>query len=48
MVHDGVIMTAAADRRLAVGDDLGEFEQKNLAFLVVDGFKDTARSAVTD
>jgi len=48
MVHDGVIMTAAADRRLAVGDDLGEFEQKNLDFLVVDGFKDTARSALTD
>jgi hypothetical protein len=34
MVHDGVIMTAAADRRLAVGDNLGEFEQKNLLFLL--------------
>jgi hypothetical protein len=48
LVHDGVAMTVAADRRLAVGDDLGEFEQQNLAFLAVGGFKDTARSALTD
>ena len=47
MVHDGVIMTAAVDAmRLPVGDDLGEFEQKNLAFFVMDGFKDTARSVI--
>ena len=47
MVHDGVIMTAAVDTmRLAIGHDLGEFERKNFAFLVADGFKDTARSAI--
>jgi hypothetical protein len=47
MVHDGVIMTAAVDAmRLPVGDDLGEFERKNLAFVVADDSKDTARSAI--
>lgn len=36
MVHDGVIMTAAVDAmRLPVGDDLGEFERKNLAFFLL-------------
>ena len=47
MARDGVVMTAAVDTmRLAVGDDLGEFERKNFAFLVADGFKDTARLAI--
>jgi hypothetical protein len=47
MVHDGVIITAAVDAmRLPVGDDLGKFERKNLPFLVMDGFKDTARSVI--